>query len=315
MSDLGIDDQTRADIIRLATMALEEDIGSSDLQVAMDCTTLSVVPENVPASASYVARDQGVVSGLAVAEVVIHEFAPQIRFEKWVEDGTTIQPQAKLATMHGEAQDILMLERTCLNFMCRLSGISSITSRFVEKISGLETEILDTRKTTPGWRRIEKYAVACGGGANHRMGLYDAVMIKDNHLAMYGAHIGNSKLSVSEAVELARKWVESNANKLPNGGQTVVQIEVDTVEQLKIAFTAKPDIVLLDNMSVDQLRQSVDLRNKTANGILLEASGGVNYETVRPIAETGVERISIGAITHSATNFDIGLDWEIGNAR
>ena len=186
-----------------------------------------------------------------------------------------------------------------------------MTRRFVELAAGTKAQILDTRKTTPGWRRIEKYAVACGGGGNHRMGLYDAVMIKDNHIAMYGNHIDNHDLSVSQAVELAQKWIAENHARLPNGKDTVIQIEVDRIEQLEIALTANPDIVLLDNMTTQQLSECVALRNSEKPKVLLEASGGVNLDTVAAIAATGVERISIGALTHSATNFDIGLDWKL----
>ena len=193
--------------------------------------------------------------------------------------------------------------------MCRLSGISSLTHRFAQLVRGTKAKILDTRKTTPGWRRLEKYAVACGGGANHRMGLYDAVMIKDNHLAMYGSHIDNHELSITDAIQMAREWVNENHSKLPHGKQTIVQIEVDTLDQFEIALKASPDIVLLDNMSIEQLSQAVKMRDTDNASVLLEASGGVNLDTVKSIAETGVERISIGALTHSAVNFDIGLDW------
>ena len=307
-----IDDQTKQDILRLTELALVEDIESSDLELARDCTTLAVVPDDVQASAQFVARDEGVVSGLSLCEIIVDHFASELTFQKHVEDGAEIGKLQPIATLSGEARKILMMERTCLNYMCRLSGISTLTSRFSKLVAGTKAQILDTRKTLPGWRRIEKYAVACGGGHNHRMGLYDAVMIKDNHLAMYGNHIDNHALSVSQAVEMAKSWVNDNFEKLPNGKDTVVQIEVDTLDQLKTALTASPDIVLLDNMNVATLTDAVAIRDAENQSVLLEASGGVNLDTVASIAQTGVERISVGALTHSASNFDIGLDWNLG---
>ncbi len=313
MSDeeLKLDDATSADVLRLTEMALIEDIGSSDLEIAMDCTTLSVVPDDVAASATFVSREEGCMAGLAVSELAVSKFASDLEMVNHVSDGDRISPKQPIATLSGEARKILMMERTCLNFMCRLSGIASLASRFVDLIAGTNARILDTRKTTPGWRRVEKYAVACGGGHNHRMGLYDAIMIKDNHIAMYGNHIDNHDLSVSQAVEMAKAWVAKNSERLPHGKQTVVQIEVDTLEQLQIALSAAPDIVLLDNMSTDELTRAVAIRNDAAQDVLLEASGGVNLDSVAKIAQTGVERISVGALTHSAINFDIGLDWKL----
>ena len=206
-----------------------------------------------------------------------------------------------------------MMERTCLNFMCRLSGISTLSHAFAQKVQGTKARILDTRKTTPGYRRLEKYAVQCGGGTNHRMGLYDAVMIKDNHLAFYKAWNQDSQDAVAQGIGLARKWINDNQERLPNGAETVLQLEVDTLEQFERALSHRPDIILLDNMSNDQLKQAVERRDEDAPKILLEASGGVNLETIGAISQTGVDRISVGALTHSAVNFDIGLDWTIGS--
>jgi nicotinate-nucleotide pyrophosphorylase (carboxylating) len=228
-------------------------------------------------------------------------------------DSQPIQRDQALAVLSGNARQILMMERTCLNFICRLSGISTLTHQFVQRISETDAIILDTRKTLPGWRRLEKYAVACGGGANHRMGLYDAIMIKDNHMAMYGSHIDNHKQSITDAIHLARQWIEKNKGVLPNGENTIVQIEVDTLDQLRVALESEPDIILLDNMDAHRLSRAVELRNATRPRVLLEASGGVNLENVFEIAMTGIERISVGAITHAAVNLDIGLDWQIGS--
>ena len=238
--------------------------------------------------------------------------APDLKLDCHVNDGDQVQPGDKIATFSGSAHQILTMERTCLNFMCRLSGISTLAARFTDQVQGTNVKVLDTRKTTPGYRRLEKYAVACGGGANHRMGLYDAVMIKDNHLAFYRAWNKESKDAIVEGLQLARDWVEANKASLPNGTQTVVQLEVDTLEQFERALPSKPDIVLLDNMTNEQLTTAVNRRNEAAPGVLLEASGGVNLDTIAGIAKTGVDRISIGALTHSAVNFDIGLDWTIG---
>ena len=306
-----LDEATRADILKLTELALAEDIGVGNLETGIDCTTLSVVPDSVQATATFVSREAGVICGLQLSELIVEKFAPNLKLVQLVSDGDRIEPKQALAQLEGEARQILMMERTCLNFMCRLSGISTLTRQFVDLAAGTRAQILDTRKTTPGWRRIEKYAVASAGGTNHRMGLYDAVMIKDNHIAMYGNHIDNHDLSVSEALELAQKWVSENASRLPHGKDTVIQIEVDRIEQLKLALTASPNIVLLDNMTTKQLKECVELRDAENPDVLLEASGGVNLNTVADIAATGVERISIGALTHSATNFDIGLDWKL----
>ncbi len=305
-----LDQTTQHDILNLTRMALSEDIGSNDLESARDCTTLAMVPDDVTASAAFVSRTTGVVCGLQVIRLIVAHFAPNLSLRLALDDGDQVAPRQEIASLMGEARKILMIERTCLNFLCRLSGISTLTAQFVQRTRGTNAKIFDTRKTTPGWRRIEKYAVACGGGHNHRMGLYDAIMIKDNHLAMYGNHIDDHKLSVSQAIDLAREWVLENQVTLPNGRDTIIQIEVDTLEQLQIALKSNPDIVLLDNMSTQLLCQAVEMRNVHNRQVLLEASGGVNLQTVAAIAKTGVDRISVGAITHSATNFDIGLDWQ-----
>jgi nicotinate-nucleotide pyrophosphorylase (carboxylating) len=194
--------------------------------------------------------------------------------------------------LHGPTRALLTAERTALNFVQRLAGVATLTAQFVEQVAGTQAQILDTRKTTPGWRTLEKYAVACGGGTNHRVGLYDQVMIKDNHLALLGDNI-------TRAVSLAREA----------SPELKIEVEADTVEQARAAVEAGADIVLLDNMSCDQIREAIKLidgRSKT------EASGGVTLETVRQIAETGVDFISVGALTHSAPSVDIALDFDPG---
>lgn len=308
------DAATQADCLKLIEMAIVEDTGSPTLATAVDCTTQSVIPPQATATASLVSRQSGVICGLEVVKLAISKIATEIDLDCHVNDGDRIKQGDKIATLSGQAHQILMMERTCLNFLGKLSGISTLTAQFTDLTKPTAVKVLDTRKTTPGYRRLEKYAVACGGGVNHRMGLYDAVMIKDNHLAFYRAWNKNSKNStddVTEAIALARGWIDSDPSNLPNGKNTVVQIEVDTLEQLDRALVAKPDIVLLDNMSNEDLISAVQQRLQISPQTQLEASGGVNLKTIAGIAQTGVDRISVGALTHSATNFDIGLDWTI----
>jgi nicotinate-nucleotide pyrophosphorylase (carboxylating) len=307
----AMDAETTADCIQLIDMALAEDIGAANLKDGRDCTTDSIVPGSVTASAAFVSRASGVVCGVEVAKLVIDRHALTLKLDCHLNDGDRVEPGQTIAVISGPAAEILVLERTCLNFMCRLSGISSFARQYMDEIRGTNACVLDTRKTTPGWRRLEKYAVACGGGQNHRMGLYDAVMIKDNHLAFRRSQAENKSLTIPNAIKVVRDWINENAQTLPNGSETVLQLEVDNLDQLEIALETSVDIVLLDNMSNDQLRSAVALRNERAPKVLLEASGGVNLSTIAGIAATGVERISVGALTHSATNFDIGLDWTI----
>ena len=302
-------EQTQADALKLVGLALVEDVGAADMDQGVDCTTDAVVPKTAAAKAAFVARDAGVVCGVEVAKLALAKFAPNIELQVDVADGQLVEAQQTIAVMSGSAHDILTMERTCLNFMCRLSGISTLTQQFVEQAESPSTAVLDTRKTTPGWRRLEKYAVACGGGTNHRMGLYDAIMIKDNHLAFFRSQVSDIKNTIPESIAIARQWINDRVGKLPNGKKTVLQLEVDTLDQLAIALDTECDIILLDNMTCQQLRDAVGMRDKRASKILLEASGGVNIDTINGIAATGVDRISIGALTHSALNFDIGLDW------
>lgn len=309
------DADTIADARKLISMALTEDTGSPTLAGAIDCTTFSVIPESATASASFISRQDGVVCGIEIVKLAIEELAPSLELETFVQDSQPISRGDAIAKLTGRAHEILIMERTCLNFMCRLSGISSLARQYSDQVAGTDAVVLDTRKTTPGYRRLEKYAVACGGGANHRMGLYDAIMIKDNHLAFYKAWNRDSVDAVAEGIALARKWIADHQATLPHGTDTVLQLEVDTLEQFQRALNSEPDIILLDNMSNEQLASAVATRNKIAPSILLEASGGVNLETVRGIAQTGVDRISVGALTHSAINFDIGLDWKVDAAK
>ncbi len=280
----------------LVELALKEDFGDN-LDVCADPTTYLLIPPDSKGTCHFVARSAGVIAGLSAVELVLAAVSAELRFEAHVADGTTVKAQTRLATVTGCSNSILSAERTALNFLQRLSGIATLTRRYVDAVAGLPVQILDTRKTTPGWRLLEKYAVRCGGGKNHRMGLYDQFLIKDNHLAaLYW--------SIADAIRKARK-------DYPGENHLAVEIEVDTLEQLDEALAARPDIILLDNMNLEQMREAVRRRNDRAREVLLEASGGVNLQAVRGIAETGVDRISVGALTHSAPALDIGLDYDL----
>ena len=268
---------------RAVEAALLEDWGR-----AGDITTEATIPADATARAVFAVRKAGVVSGLAMAESAFRQTDPSIRYRALKQDGERLVPGDVIAEVEGPARPVLAAERIGLNYMGRMSGIATATAAFVDRIAGTRASIVCTRKTTPGLRVFEKYAVRCGGGMNHRFGLDDAVLIKDNHIAVVG--------SVGETIRRARSFV---------GHLVKVEVEVDTLAQLAEALEAKPDVVLLDNMGPDMLRDAVTL---TAGRALLEASGGVTLESVRAIAETGVDLISTGWITHSAPVLDIGLD-------
>ncbi|MBI3852610.1 MAG: carboxylating nicotinate-nucleotide diphosphorylase [Verrucomicrobia bacterium] len=276
------------EIRRHVQSALTEDVGSGDV------TTLATVPERAVAKAFMVARESLVVAGLDLAEAAFRELSPDIKIARVAKDGQSVKEGQQLLTVEGPARTILSAERVALNFVQRLSGIASLTAQFVEAVRGTRAQILDTRKTTPGWRRLEKYAVTCGGGHNHRLGLFDMVLIKDNHLA---ALKNESPNPIAAAVERARAGYPA----------LKIEVEADTVDQVKQAVEAGADIILLDNMNLIQLRLSVQ---KAKGRAKTEASGGVSLANVRAIAETGVDYISVGAITHSARAVDIALDFE-----
>lgn len=294
------DGQLADDCRQIVRLAIRE-----DLDRKFDWTTLALAKEGARATAAVVAREAGVVAGVKAAELAIDETGVDLQWTTLRTDGSAVQPREAIAEIAGAARDLLTLERTLLNLLGRLSGIATLTNRFVEAVRGTKARIYDTRKTTPGWRRLEKYAVRCGGGMNHRTGLFDAVLIKDNHLALAAADAANP----ASAVRKARQFVAEMLGDPSAAAQIIVEVEVDTLDQLREVLPAGPDIVLLDNMTPDQLREAVALRDKSAANIELEASGGVHLETVRAIAESGVDRISVGALTHSAVALDIGLDW------
>ena len=270
---------------QLVKAALEEDGAFQDV------TTIATVRSDRRTHATLVARDKGVICGGPIAIEAFHMLDESVTVRVDAEDGTRVGEATPVFFLTGKARAILSAERVALNFMQRLSGIATLTRMYVDAVAGTRAKILDTRKTTPGWRRLEKYAVRAGGGRNHRMNLSSSVLIKDNHLA---AVDGDVALAISRAREMA-----------PPGAK--VEVECDRIEQVERAVAAGADIVMLDNMSLEQMRDCVKLVARRAT---VEASGGVTRDRVRAIAETGVDWISVGALTHSAPALDLGLDFE-----
>ena len=270
---------------RAVAAALDE-----DLSTAGDITTDAIIPADATATAAIVARESGVVAGLDLAEAAFKALDPDIRFTRIVADGGGVAAGGKIATVSGKTRAILSAERTALNFLGRLSGIATLTASYVKAVEGTGARIACTRKTTPGLRALEKYAVRAGGGVNHRFGLYDAVLVKDNHIAAAGGIAGALARLKSRASHSVR-----------------IEVEVDTLDQLAEALKFPIDAVLLDNMDAATLREAVKL---VAGRGVTEASGGVTLENVREIASTGVDVISAGALTHSPRNLDSSLEWE-----
>ena len=270
-------------ILPIVRAALAEDLGR-----AGDITAQACIPADTQLTASFGARRGGVVAGLSCVRLAIAELDPAAKFTPRVEDGQVVSAGTSLAQVTGNARAILTAERTALNLLGRLCGIATLTQDFVDAVAGTRARITDTRKTTPGLRALEKYAVRCGGGTNHRFGLDDAILIKDNHVAACG--------SVGEAVRRAKAFA---------GHLVKVEVEVDSLIQLQEALAHDPDVIMLDNFTLDDLNEAVKI---VGGRVVLEASGGVTLETVRAIAETGVDVISVGALTHSAKVLDIGLD-------
>jgi len=268
------------DIVR---RALLEDLGHG-----CDVTSNAVIPDGKTGEAVIKAREGGVLAGLDVAVTAFKLTDPDIRITKHKNDGEVLQANDEILTVTGSARSLLTGERTALNFLSHLSGIATETAKYVEAVKSTKATIICTRKTLPGLRALQKYAVRAGGGSNHRFGLDDAVLIKDNHIALAGG------------IENAIKRVQENA-----GHMLKIEVEVDTLEQLKTALSYKIDAVLLDNMDKDMLKEAVALVNGT---VLTEASGGINIGTVRDIAQSGVDMISVGTLTHSVKALDIGLD-------
>lgn len=277
----------------LLTVSLREDLGREG-----DITTQAFLPPDSHGTVKIVSRQAGVSAGLPLAESVWRLLDASVEVKRLIEDGNPVVPGSVIAEVSGKTAILLAGERAALNFMTHLSGIASLTAKFVAAVAGTRAGIFDTRKTLPGWRILAKYAVRAGGGHNHRMGLFEAVLIKDNHLAAW--HAADSNSTIAQAIVAARSKV---------GAGVIVEVEVDTLEQLRDALSAHPDIILLDNMGPAVLRQAVALRDAEFSGVQLEASGGISLSNVAEVAATGVERISIGALTHSAPALDLGLDW------
>ena len=266
--------------------ALAEDLGR-----AGDITTQATIPDDVSATATLIARAPGVICGLEMARAAFRSIDPTISFECWSRDGARVKTGDALARIDGNARAILIAERVALNYLGRLSGVASLTAQYVDRVVHTQARICDTRKTTPLLRAFEKYAVRCGGGANHRFGLDDAILIKDNHIAVAGG--------VAPALRAAKRFA---------GHLVKIEIEVDTLDQLRDVLAEGADVVLLDNMPIPALREAVEMVD---GAMICEASGGVTMETVAAIAETGVDLISVGALTHSAPALDLALDIDV----
>jgi nicotinate-nucleotide pyrophosphorylase (carboxylating) len=292
--ELQLTQAERASAESLIELALAEDLGD-----AGDVTSQALIDSEEQAETIVVSRESGRLAGVPIAEMVFRKLDSSVRWSTGTADGSRLETGTVVATVAGPLRSILCGERTALNFLTHLSGIATLTAQYVEAVAGTNATIFDTRKTLPGYRVLEKYAVRAGGGANHRVGLYDGCLIKDNHLA--AQRNSRNAADVADAVRRARQALAPNL---------AVEVEVDTLEQLSAALGAAADIVLLDNMNPATLEEAVELRNSVAPGVLLEASGSVSLETVVEIARTGVERISVGALTHSAGALDLALDWK-----
>jgi len=275
-------------IRKIVERAIVEDVGSGDI------TTRLTIPETATASGVILAKESGILAGMRVAELCFQVVDPTVAFAALASDGARVEPGQKLATVSGSARSILTGERVALNFLQRMSGIATMTGRFADAVAGTSARIVDTRKTTPGLRVLEKYAVRAGGGFNHRFGLDDGILIKDNHIAIAGG--------VAQAIRLARAGAPHTLK---------VEVEVRTLAELDEALQAHTDAVLLDNMSTDQMRQAVEIIGGRA---VVEASGGVDESSVAAIAATGVDIISVGKLTHSFRSLDISLDITTGSS-
>lgn len=273
----------------LIDLAFEEDIGIGDI------TTEATVPSSQNGIGTLLAKSEGVIAGLPVAERTFEKLDPDLAFSAFINDGEAVNAGTPIGEVQGDAKTILIGERTALNFLQRLSGVATLTAQFVNAVANYDVKIVDTRKTTPGWRAIQKYAVRVGGGHNHRFGLYDGVLIKDNHIVAAGG--------IAQAVQRARIAAPHTVK---------IEVEVETMEQVNEALKAKADILLLDNMSLEMMKQVVQQVGDLA---VTEASGGITLDRVEAVASTGVDYISVGALTHSAMPMDINLNLTINGKR
>jgi nicotinate-nucleotide pyrophosphorylase (carboxylating) len=274
------------EIIKIIKNALQED------KVREDITSLLLIPERLKVSAKIIAKDEGIICGLPLAQMIFKTIDKNVKFKAKVKDGDRIRKDLCIAYMSGKARAILSAERTVLNFLGRLSGIATLTNKFVEKVKNYNVKIFDTRKTTPTLRLLEKYAVRCGGGFNHRFNLKEAILIKDNHIAC-----------LKQKISLLKKNIDRNRKKI----QKTLEIEVNNLEEFKEALKINPEIIMLDNFTIQNIKKAVALRGRRKSPEL-EASGGVNLINIKKIAASGVDRISIGALTHSANSLDFSLE-------
>jgi nicotinate-nucleotide pyrophosphorylase (carboxylating) len=286
-------------IKEIVQLSINEDIGTGDI------TSKLFIPEGSASEGVIIAREDGILAGMPVADYVISQIDNDLLFIPDINDGSRMESGTKIASVKGPTISLLSAERMVLNFLQRLSGIATSTSRFVEMVKGYKTQILDTRKTAPGWRYLEKYAVRIGGGTNHRVGLYDQILIKDNHLRIMGSERQNG--SINSLVQKAREQI---------GSEMLIEVEVEELCQIKEMVDAGVDIILFDNMAPSKIREAVEmvkeLKNacgfETGRTILTEASGNITIGNVEEYAKAGVDRISIGAITHSARVLDISMN-------
>lgn len=285
-----------ANAAALIAMALREDLADTG-----DLTCQSMIDEAAVGTVQIVAREAGVLSGMPIARQVFAQLDENVKLTEHLADGSDLTAGSVVASLTGPLRSLLSGERTALNFLTRMSGVASLAAKFVAATAGTSAKILDTRKTLPGWRMLDKYAVRCGGATNHRIGLYDGIIIKDNHLAAWSQTRPGATLA--DAVRATREHLAAVDVSVP------IEVEVDTLAQLRDVLTGGPDRILLDNMDVETLAEAVAIRNELAPHVELEGSGGVALETVPSIAASGVDFISAGALTHSAPALDLAFDW------
>lgn len=295
-----LDEYLRGDLSSLVRLSIAE-----DLRDQVDWTTVCLIDSDRRGGCQIVPRENGICAGNALLKWIVEEFEADLEVETHLEDGQPLAAGVPMASLTGNVRDLLTAERTVLNIVSRLCGIATLTSQYVAEILGTKSRLYDTRKTTPGWRLIEKYAVRCGGARNHRSGLHDGFLIKDNHLALAGDQSG--PVPAGKATRTALKWRGGQVERMT--APEIIEVEVDSLPQFKDVLPENPDIILLDNFSNDQLSKAVAIRDASQSSVELEASGNVRINTISAIAATGVDRISSGALTHQATSLDLGLDW------
>lgn len=292
-----IDESLENDLRQLVRLAIAE-----DLDVAVDWTTVTMIDGDRRGACRIVSRADGIAAGVALVPWIIDEFDADLEVEILIDEAARFGPGAPLARLSGSARDLLTTERVTLNLLSRLCGVATLTDRYVAAIAGTSARLYDTRKTTPGWRRLEKYAVTCGGGNNHRTGLYDGFLIKDNHLALSA-----DALTAREAAIRAVSMRGGQMGQLT--APRIVEIEVDGLDQFDDVIDTGIDIILLDNFTLDDLKTAVRRRDALGSSVELEASGTIHLDTIAAVAATGVDRISSGSLTHGATWLDLGMDW------